>query len=410
MFRDSSSGTKWGIEIPMNYRVGSHDRVHRRFLVILFGSFEYDGRIQRTLEVISALGTTTLVDICPLGGCMGKTEGIDRIPIEIPFGAGSVIRHLRLWFAAFRVCCRIRPDVVVAANFFTTLPGWVFARLFHAGLLYDAYELIIPEVGCAMSGRDRFWYYLERWVVRRADLVVAANRERAILMQKHYALFCIPEFIRNIPPNAEGISEEVESAPGYSGFSRYGDGEQVLLYQGDMSLGRGIGRFIESLAYLPKTVWLVLAGSGPDEGNITTLIDRLGIGERVLQMGRIPTRDLASISRECDLGIITYPSSGLNNIYCSPNKIFEYAQTGLPVISTDQPPLKSMVEGYGIGRCVSDGDSPAMIAGVIMEIVARGKMGYSGAIEAFLRDHQWKDEATRLYSAVKRVFVRGDVQ
>ena len=52
----------------------------------------------------------------------------------------------------------------------------------------------------------------------------------------------------------------------------------------------------------------------------------------------------------CHIGIISYPFTSYNNIYCAPNKIFEYAAMGLPFIATEQPIFKHAQEQYHTGR------------------------------------------------------------
>ena len=163
------------------------------FLVILFGTLEYDGRVQRMIEIFTGLGRVTLVDIKSSVEVSGKaTAGIERFPVAIPLTSRKSTWHLRFWRAVLHTAWKYQPDIVVAENFFTTFPGWLSSKVARALLVYDAYELIISEPGKPMSRRDRFWYLCERWTVKRADLVIASNPERANLMAEHYGLAQTP--------------------------------------------------------------------------------------------------------------------------------------------------------------------------------------------------------------------------
>lgn len=382
-----------------------------RFLVILFNTLEYDGRAQRMIEVLSGFGQITLVDIRTSGNIpRAVIDGIDRVVVQLPSSAGKIARHLRLCWTALNLCRRIKPDVVVAEDFFTTMPSWLLAKLSSASLIYDAHELIIPEPGKRLSLRDRLWYFFERWVVPRADLVVAANQERARLMAEHYHLSYTPEFIRNIPSQPPNNSGENQLFTTYPALMKHSTDERLILYQGHMALSRGIGRFVESIAHLPARFKLVLAGEGPDREEIGVLANRFGLSERIIQLGHIPNRDLPFITQACDIGIVVYPFSGLNNIYCSPNKVFEYAQAGLPMIATNQPPLKAMVELYQLGLCLGPGHSPVAIADAITAITSRTRASYQEALKRFLDDHRWENEAERLRSSIKRLLLRRNVQ
>lgn len=382
-----------------------------RFLVILFNTLEYDGRAQRMIEVLSGFGQITLVDIRTSGDIpRAVVDGIDRVVVQLPSAAGKIERHLRLYWTALNLCRRIKPDVVVAEDSFTTMPSWLLAKLSSASLIYDAHELIIPESGKRLSLRDRLWYFFERWVVPRADLVVTANQERARLMAEHYHLSYMPEFMRNIPSQPPNNSGEKRLFTAYPALMKHSVDERLILYQGYMALSRGIGRFVESIAHLPARFRLVLAGGGPDREEIGVLANRLGLSERVIQLGRIPNRDLPFITQACDIGIVAYPFSGLNNIYCSPNKVFEYAQAGLPMIATNQPPLKAMVERYQLGRCLGPDLSPVEIADAITAITSRTRASYQTALKRFLDDHCWENEAERLRSSIKRLLLRRNSQ
>ncbi len=378
-------------------------RTHR-FLIILFGTLQYDGRAQRMIEIISGFGEVSLVDIQPPSKV--DWDGIkvtNYNSIELPTDTGKLMRHLRLWLAALRVCWRIRPDVVVAENYFSTLPSYLLSKFWRARFIYDSYELIIPEAGKPMSLRNRFWYLLERWVIQSADLVVAANPERAQQMAEHYQLACTPEYMRNIPPQRKNAFGKKELLAAYPALMRNTQEERIILYQGDMSLARGIDRFVTAVVHLPENYRLVLVGGGPDKEGISALVNQLGINDRVIQLGRISNRKLSSVSQECDIGVVTYPYTGLNNIYCAPNKIYEYAQAGLPIIATNQSPLRRIIEEYDIGGMINENENAAEVAHKICAVVNKGKRAYRINLERFLKDNSWEDEAVRLAVAIERI-------
>jgi len=377
-----------------------------RFLVVLFGTLEYDGRAQRMIEVLASMGEVLLVDIVPAvrgSGDEYQRGQIQRHRVDLPHNLGKLGRHLRFWLEVIRVARRYKPTVVVAEDFFTTFPAWLVAWMGKSHLIYDAYELIIPEKGRKMSPRDAFWYYLERWVVPRADLVIAANPERARLMAEHYGLRRTPEYMRNIPPQRPlDPSIHAEIIRRYPALARKNAEDRIILYQGDVSLERGLARFVQALAYLRPNYRLIVAGDGPDLGRLKELGEAWKKEGRFATLGRVPHALLQAVSIRADVGIVTYPYEGLNNIYCAPNKLFEYAQAGLPVIATDQPPLKALVSEYRIGGVISRDDAPADIAGALQHLVERREY-YRANLSRFLEAHRWEDEAARLRRAIEHM-------
>ena len=61
----------------------------------------------------------------------------------------------------------------------------------------------------------------------------------------------------------------------------------------------------------------------------------------------VPPKHL-SIVKLADIGILTYvaDSGSINPVFCAPNKIWEYAKYGIPMLCNDIPGLKYTVEYY----------------------------------------------------------------
>jgi len=174
-------------------------------LMAVFNPLDFDGRVQRAAQALSAIAN---VEVFAIEGRTGfKPDGDYRLSV-LPvrpgeFGKNRML-HLRFLRELVRRARLARPDFVYAHDFFLATPGWLAARLSGARFIYDAHELVIPGAQGLESGlmQERFWYLLERFAVGRADLVIAANEARARIMQEHYRLQRQPTAIRNItiPP------------------------------------------------------------------------------------------------------------------------------------------------------------------------------------------------------------------
>lgn len=355
------------------------------------------------IEVLNTLGDVSLVDIAysePAGTEFFESGGVRRVRVNLSPAVGKVTRHLRLWYAVLREAWRRQPEVVVAEDFFTTLPGWLASRMARSRLVYDAHELIIPGEGERLSRRDRFWYSLERWVAPRSDLVIAANPERAALMAEHYGLERQPESMRNIPsPRQSGRSRD-DITHVYPALARRDSTDRVLLYQGDVSVARELDRFVEALAHLPGEYRLIIAGAGPDLERLKTLGQPWASEGRFSTLGRVPIDLLPAVTASADVGIVAYSFAGLNNFYCAPNKVFEYAQAGIPVIATGQPPLRALVEPHGIGLLIGRDERPEDVARVVADLF-EDIASFRAPLADFVSAHRWEDEATRVRDRIR---------
>ena len=70
------------------------------------------------------------------------------------------------------------------------------------------------------------------------------------------------------------------------------------------------------------------------------------------------------------IGVLPYKpvkSSGsdeLNALYCAPNKIFEYAGFGIPMIGSDVIGLRLPFEKWGIGYCYDDNSTDSILSAI----------------------------------------------
>jgi hypothetical protein len=101
---------------------------------------------------------------------------------------------------------------------------------------------------------------------------------------------------------------------------------------------------------------------------------------------------------------------GLNNILCAPNKVFEYAQAGLPMVATCQPTIRRLFDQHRIGCLVGcDIEVTAQrVAAAILEL-SRNLALYENGLNGFLREHTWQNEATRLVRSMQAVFGHASV-
>jgi Glycosyl transferases group 1. len=374
-----------------------------KVLMGVYNEIDFDGRVQRAAEALGESMDVTLCSVDAFSNYHNPAFSLRRFrPIK-----SKVFRPLALmlfwaWFAL--IALRIRPRVIYAHDFYLAFPGWVASKLTSASFVYDAHELLVPDQGQVLSRRAQFFYCLEKWVVKRADLLIAANLERAEIMKEHYRLAKLPQVIRNIPPQPHVPTSSPAILSRFPELERRYPERVRLVYQGDMTLERGLGVFLEVMEFLPEYYELLLVGGGPDLGRIKERFASQTSPSRVIVLGRVPRSELHDVLSTGDIGIITYPGTGLNNIYCAPNKVYEYAQAGLPMLATAHPPLRRMFEEYQIGRILDYMDptqpsDPRTIAATIQS-VGDNLSRYRREIPKFLMENTWENERFRLENAM----------
>lgn len=115
--------------------------------------------------------------------------------------------------------------------------------------------------------------------------------------------------------------------------------------------------------------------------------------------GYLPSQQGWLIIRNCHIGLALVASRpSLREAF--PTKLFEYMAMALPVITSDFPLYRSVVDRHACGLCV-DPDSAHAIADAIEQLVSDPKraeeMGTRGR-EAVLSAYCWANEFAKLES------------
>lgn len=102
---------------------------------------------------------------------------------------------------------------------------------------------------------------------------------------------------------------------------------------------RDLSNFIRAIKELGSEYKLVLLGKDRDMLRKYRQID-----DSLIHIEFIPAPDYLLFTSMCHMGIVTYDPGTLNTAYCAPNKIFEYAAFGKPMIANNIPGLKVLSE------------------------------------------------------------------
>jgi glycosyltransferase involved in cell wall biosynthesis len=285
-----------------------------------------------------------------------------------------------------------RPDVVHAHDLPQLRGGLVAARRLGVPFVYDAHELY-PEIGTLTKRQQDRLGRLERRLMPKCDATITVNPYIAAEMAERY---------RVRPPNVIlNAIDPVDAGPRERRFhSMLGlaETDRVLLFQGWMSPTRGLGLLLDGVARTSPLVHLVLMGYGDMADDLLAHAARLGIDDRVHMVPAVPQDELLHWTQAADAGVIPYPAVDLNHRYCSPNKLFEFIQAGLPIVANDLPYLRDVVAGEGIGALAPIED-PAAFARAIDEVLAADDVknqAYRSQIAEIADKYSWRAQGEHL--------------
>lgn len=113
-------------------------------------------------------------------------------------------------------------------------------------------------------------------------------------------------------------------------------------------MGRGIEAAIRAMQFL-DVAELWLAGDGDITLQLKQMVSELKLDDKVKFIGRLPLQQLQQLTRQADLGISLEEDLGLNYRFALPNKLFDYIQAEVPVLVSNLPEMRRIVEHYQIG-------------------------------------------------------------
>lgn len=170
-------------------------------------------------------------------------------------------------------------------------------------------------------------------------------------------------------------------------------------YSGHLYKGRGIGLILELAQRLPKMHFLLVGGRPED------VAARKGQARRLTNVhftGFVPNADLPLYQAACDVLLIPYSrqvasSSGVDIApYTNPLKMFEYLASGRPVVASDLPILREILnEDNAVIMPV--GDVQAWADGLLaLQKSARRRAALAKAGRLTAAEYTWQKRAQGL--------------
>ena len=118
-------------------------------------------------------------------------------------------------------------------------------------------------------------------------------------------------------------------------------------------------------------------------------------------MGRVDPDRLPDVTGRAWLGLSLEEDLGLNYRLALPNKIFDYIASGVPILVSDLPEMRKIVETYHVGLVANTRD-PEKLAGIVADFV-ENKMAREVMINNVLAASEtlcWDNEYPVLLNAV----------
>jgi glycosyltransferase involved in cell wall biosynthesis len=302
-------------------------------------------------------------------------------------GPAGLARRLR---AAWRAAQRIRADLYHVHDP-ELIPVALLLRLSRRRVVYDAHEDTPREVVAMHLDRPLFGRALSAcwtvagWICSAAvTAVVAATPSIGSRFPARKTVV-----VRNFPTEFE--SEHFVGGP-------HSDRPPHIVYIGGVNGIRGVREMAAAVerVRIPGTK-LVLAGTVQDPGLEPELRS-----ERIDVREWLPRDQVAALLREARVGLLVlHPVAA--HVESLPIKLFEYMAAGIPVVASDFPLWRELIDGAGLLVDPLDADAIASaVEALLRDPVTAEAMGARGR-ELVTSRYAWDAEARRLLALYDRL-------
>jgi len=176
-----------------------------------------------------------------------------------------------------------------------------------------------------------------------------------------------------------------------------------VCYVGVIAKIRGNLENVQAMVYVNENVTFKLAGMCYEEA-FFDILESNDNWERVDFVGKLDREGVKNLLQESKIGLVTLHPT-VNYKDALPVKMFEYMVAGIPVIASDFPTLREIVEKERCGICVDPLNAKSIgeaIEHLSVNDHLAEMMGENGK-RAVLEKYNWAKEEQKLFEMYKKV-------
>jgi len=366
-------------------------------LIIFLGNIHFDSRASNFYKSFSERGFDVKVisfdwltkDFKPVRGRISVyklKKGLFSISFYLKF---TIILSFRLVFT--------KTDFIFAEDVYTLPFAVIFSKLKNSRVFYDSREIYSNLAGLnKRKNLQAFWAWIEKKFIKAVELTITTGEMDSEFLEKKYNL-TRTIVIRNLP-----FAADVKCSFDFRKHLLLGKGTKILLYQGVILHGRGLMIIFDVMKELKDCV-LVILGDGEHKEFYQALAHQEHIEDRVFFFGKIEQSELLEYTSGADIGLAIIENLSLSYYFALPNKMFEYIFCGVPVLVSNLPQMKSIVDKYQVGICVNADNKDEIVSRInnlLNNNELRKQLKENCQIAA--KELNWNVEINKLFDRIER--------
>ncbi len=279
-----------------------------------------------------------------------------------------------------------RANVVYTRDAPLCLLSWLGFRVVHEGHMIPA--------------RRALFF----WLMRRAERVVVISH--ALAHEYMQAGFAQSDIL--VAPSGVDLDifKKESSQSDARRELRLPLGVPLAVYTGNfttMGKDKGVADSIAALRFAKGVVFAAFGGSNADIETYADVARRAGVSEQVILRPHSPQTVLALAQQAADILLMPFPDTPHYRNHMSPVKMFEYMASGRPVIATDLPTVREVLDDTT--AFIVPPNDPESLAREILHVVASRDeaMRRSHKAREMVKEFSWEARSRRIVSMMEKM-------
>jgi glycosyltransferase involved in cell wall biosynthesis len=330
----------------------------KKVLITFLGNINYDTRCKNLYDTLSSNNCDVeFIGFDWLTKDFKETRGNVSI-FKLKKGFLSIFFYLKfIWHIKLKLIT-INASIIFAEDIYTLPFVVIFGKLKRAKIYYDSRELFGHLAGLKEKKfKQSFWKWVEKFFIKKADQIMVTGAMDGEFLKKEYGVKYII-LLRNLPRYYKpSLNLDLHSN------LHIDKSRKIILYQGVLLKGRGIEKVFAVLKELSDHVF-VIAGGDEYEEYYQNLAEKMNLTDQVFFLGKLTQEDLPQVTASVDIGVSLIENLSTSYYYALPNKLFEYIMAEVPVIVSNLPQMKEVVEKYDVGFAVDINNKDELITAI----------------------------------------------
>ena len=377
-----------------------------KVVMVVDNKFDNDSRVQKEALSLSKAGYEVVV-YAQKKSKESTEEQLNGVKLKRPVWGYHVIR-LKLWqyfrdiLPAYKSLVNEKANVYHAHDLTALVLAFFAAKKIGAKTVYDSHEFWPKKTNFYLNFLRKFYgtlktpleSFLEGYIISRVDKVITVNDSIAGLLSKYYKI-SKPLVIYNYPVVKSKIKLRSDYLRKRLNLS---DKDKIALYLGGINKYRGLENLIRCVQFLSTNVKVAIVGYGYLKQRLINMIDELSLKKRIYVLDAVKPNEVLDLASSADIGVSPIQNASVSYYYSSPNKVFEYLASGLPIAVSDFPEMKKIIKEDDVGATF-DPEDPKDIARAIKEIFSdetKYKQMKENALKAAKEKYNWENEEKKL--------------